>query len=1063
MRARTSGDPRVGHGPWLAALLVILLTPSLATGPMGAGARVPASAGPSAPVTLSEPRAGLDAHRAERALTSGFPPIGNPAESWLLSNDSALPGLRMTQNGSSPGVLAVDPMTGVLWLGYNRSSPGVEANLTLVDLGDSEVVGAIPDTPNVTALWFDAATNWMFVGENPNGTTARVAVLNATTYAPVTGPIAVGPDPDAFVYDPHSGELFVGGTASANLTEIDLPTFATRSVPIDLAGLYYPEVTSLAYDPVNGDVYVLASSAQVAVTVLNGSTGALVAPEIVGPYTYTNDTTILYDPADDRLFVLERNVSYGSSILVIDPEVQAAVGSVAVGGGPDDDIYANSMVLDPLNDAILFIGARWWSSFDEGDLGLLFPSNGTFEWTSSFVGLGPSYQAFDAATGIDYVAHEGQSYISGVDPANGSTRIPLIELGGSPGAGTFDPQDGQVDLPEAYWDDDAADHGSLPNALLALTPGSERPAEVEPIGPSSGGPASSSTGYAPVAVVYDAGSDRLFVADSGSDNVTVLSAATGEADGSVRLPFAPMYEADDPVDGLVIFADTAEAQAVDAANGSLAAHYDVAYACTAPPPGLLELLAVDPTSGLVYLAPNIPVCGGTPGLVAWNPANGSATKFNVNGYPFWNDVAYDPVDGDLYITETESDDLAVVGAQNGTTLATVGVGASPDFVAFDPDGDLVLVADEGSDNVTVLNGTSAAAAAGPTESVPAGNGPSAITVASTIDQVFVSDGAGGSVIEYATTPEIGAARSLTAAVDVGTTAELRVEASGGSGNLSYSYRGLPPGCDSEDAPALSCTPTGNGSFSIGITVTDEVGATASATFPLLVEPAPSLRLTATPTTLDGAGIVDLGAIVTGGSAPFSVAWSYGDGSNGTGLGSEHAYVRPGRYSVGAVLRDAAGATASAATTVVVGGPLSVAIEGVVAAVPAGTMVNWTAGAIGGIGPYTFTWSFGDGSGFTTGVSSLPNESSVAHVFAAAGTYRVRVTIEDGGGETATGNSTVRVTGPSAVAPASKPFPWVDAGLGLADLLVAVGLVALVLRRRRSSTVVPAGAAPPGRP
>ncbi len=1063
MPSRSTSGRQVERTLLLGVVIAALLVPATGVGPGadGAPARLSGLLPPHPAAALS-PAPGP---RPDTAAPAPSAPIGGPAYTWLLSNGSALPGLRLTQNGSSPGDLAVDPADGTLWLGYNASSPGVAPNLTLVDIADSSVIGTIPGTPNVTALLYDPSTDWMFVAEIPNATGGRVAILNATTYLPVTAPVPVGPDPDALALDPYSAELFVADGVSGNVTEISLRTFDARSISADLDAPYGADLTSLAYDPVNGDIYALASGFQAVVAVLNGSTGAAAAPEILGPYTFTIDSTILYDPVDDRLFVLERNVSYGSSILVIDPEVQAAVGSEPIAGTLGQNVYADSMVLEPSNGDVLLVGARWWSSFAEGDLGVLFPSNGTIDWTSSFLGLGPSYQAFDPRSGVDYVAHEGQSYVSGVDVANGSTALPIIDLGGSPGAGTFDPDDGELYVPEAYWDYDRTDHGSLPNAVVALTPGTTEPASPLPIGPEADQPVGFTTGYAPESLAYDPGTGRIFVANSGSDNVTLLDATTGRIEGNVSLPFAPLYAIDDPADGLVVFADTEAAEAIGASNGSLVAHYGVPYACSAPPPGLAELLAVDPTSGAVYFAPNEWACGDTPALVAWNPLNGSATEFNVNGYPFWNDVAYDPVDGDLYIAETLFDQVAVVDPTNGSTLATVGVGTSPVFVTYDPDGDLVLVADQGSDNLTVLNGSSAAGVSGPHRSVPAGNGPSAITVASAIDQVFVSDAAGGSVIEFATTPVIGSAQGLSDAVDVGTSTEIAVQASGGSGNLSYAYTGLPPGCVSEDESTLPCTPTGNGSFVVGVTVTDEVGATASATVLLTVAVAPSLRVTATPSSLDGTGNVELGALVTGGSPPFSVTWSYGDGSTGTGLGSNHVYLHPGRYRVAATLRDAAGASASNGTEVVVGGPLLVSLAVPLRPVPAGTLENWTAGVTGGVGPYTFLWSFGDGGEVTTGVEGDRgvNESSVAHAYAAPGNYTVSVTVEDGGGEVGTANTTVVESAPAPVAPAAKPFPVVDAGLGAADLAVAGALVLLRGRRRRPPTGSPAAGASAGPP
>ncbi|MCI4346362.1 MAG: hypothetical protein L3K07_06370, partial [Thermoplasmata archaeon] len=63
---------------------------------------------------------------------------------------------------------------------------------------------------------------------------------------------------------------------------------------------------------------------------------------------------------------------------------------------------------------------------------------------------------------------------------------------------------------------------------------------------------------------------------------------------------------------------------------------------------------------------------------------------------------------------------------------------------------------------------------------------------------------------------------------------LRTVASGGVGFLSYAYPRLPPGCASSNTSLLSCTPSGNGSFSTEVRVTDANGSAAFANLSLVV-------------------------------------------------------------------------------------------------------------------------------------------------------------------------------------------------------------------------------------
>jgi hypothetical protein len=49
---------------------------------------------------------------------------------------------------------------------------------------------------------------------------------------------------------------------------------------------------------------------------------------------------------------------------------------------------------------------------------------------------------------------------------------------------------------------------------------------------------------------------------------------------------------------------------------------------------------------------------------------------------------------------------------------------------------------------------------------------------------------------------------------------VQVTATGGDPQYSYSYTGLPPGCNGQNSPSVSCNPSGTGTFSIEASVSD---------------------------------------------------------------------------------------------------------------------------------------------------------------------------------------------------------------------------------------------------
>src|SRR5207245_6870889 len=82
---------------------------------------------------------------------------------------------------------------------------------------------------------------------------------------------------------------------------------------------------------------------------------------------------------------------------------------------------------------------------------------------------------------------------------------------------------------------------------------------------------------------------------------------------------------------------------------------------------------------------------------------------------------------------------------------------------------------------------------------------------------------------------------------------------------------------------------------------------------------------------------------------------------------------------------------------------------------AGQFVSFTGSASGGTPPYSFSWSFGDGSAGTG--------SAVTHAYSSAGSYTVTLSIKDGGSpqQTATSQQTISVTNPSSTLTASFTY------------------------------------------
>jgi len=205
----------------------------------------------------------------------------------------------------------------------------------------------------------------------------------------------------------------------------------------------------------------------------------------------------------------------------------------------------------------------------------------------------------------------------------------------------------------------------------------------------------------------------------------------------------------------------------------------------------------------------------------------------------------------------------------------------------------------------------------------------------------------------------------------------------------------------------------NGNYTVTLTVADNDGATAStnATKTVLNRPPVALFTESAETVFVGETIYfNASASYDSDGVIVSYFWTFGDGTNATGVTTEHAYADNGGYTVKLTITDNDGATASATATknVAVTPPVAVFTES------AETVYTWEVIHFNASGSYdpdgvivSYLWRFGDGSN-TTGVT-------VEHAYTDDGNYTVTLTVTDDDGATDTATSTKTILNRSPVA------------------------------------------------
>jgi PKD repeat protein len=149
---------------------------------------------------------------------------------------------------------------------------------------------------------------------------------------------------------------------------------------------------------------------------------------------------------------------------------------------------------------------------------------------------------------------------------------------------------------------------------------------------------------------------------------------------------------------------------------------------------------------------------------------------------------------------------------------------------------------------------------------------------------------------------------------------------------------------------------------------------------------------------------------TGSSAIVSYAWTFGDGSSGTGKTVTHTYVTTGTFNATLTVTNDRGVAASKTQAIAVGATAAPTASFVFSptAPQVGQAIMFNADASRAAidrAIVSYSWSFGDGD---TAVGA-----GATHPFVAAGTYNVVLNVTDDVGQKGTASQSVTVTGRAA--------------------------------------------------
>ena len=219
-------------------------------------------------------------------------------------------------------ILTIDPTANRLYLSH-------ATKVVVVDLGKNSVIGEIADTPGVHAF---VAVPEVQRGFSSNGKESKSSVVDLTTLKTISK-IDTGSNPDAVVYEPRHGEVYVFNHTGNSVTVINSKT-ATVSATIPLGGT--PEFA--AVDQAAGRVYCNIEDKS-EVVAIDTTKHEVVAHWPLAPGE--EPSGIAFDAAHHRLF----STCHNKMMTMLDTQSGKVVDTTAIGTGVDGAAFDDATQL----------------------------------------------------------------------------------------------------------------------------------------------------------------------------------------------------------------------------------------------------------------------------------------------------------------------------------------------------------------------------------------------------------------------------------------------------------------------------------------------------------------------------------------------------------------------------------------------------------------------------------------------------------------------------------------------------------------------------------------------
>jgi len=228
-------------------------------------------------------------------------------------------------------------------------------------------------------------------------------------------------------------------------------------------------------------------------------------------------------------------------------------------------------------------------------------------------------------------------------------------------------------------------------------------------------------GISPIGLAIDSGKSELFIANSWSNSVSILSDASHHVVGSVSVGSQPAAVVYDSGKGEVFVVNS------NGSSVSVVSDSTNRVVATIPIGTLPNSAAYDPRKGEVFVTNT-----GTDNVSVISDVTNKVVT-TIGDTPAPAGIAYDSTEREMFAVDGNTSSLSVISDSTNQIVAHVGVGSTPALIAYDSAKGEMFVTNNYGSSVSVVSDSSNSQVA----SVPVGDSPYGVAIDPTRGEVFV--------------------------------------------------------------------------------------------------------------------------------------------------------------------------------------------------------------------------------------------------------------------------------------------------------------------------------------